>query len=129
MSKKWVYEAIRTEDGVQAFVVVQNGSDVTIREPLPHIERHSPTGFEFGYGGSGPADLAYSILTHWFLSYGFTKAEAEEQASIHYYNFKWSFVAAEKSKRLVISDEEIENWWIEHEEAREKTLVATKGGE
>jgi hypothetical protein len=31
-------------------------------EPLPHVVRHSPTGFEWGYGGSGPADLALSIV-------------------------------------------------------------------
>lgn len=30
--------------------------------PLPHVVHHSPTGFEWGYGGSGPADLALSIL-------------------------------------------------------------------
>jgi hypothetical protein len=30
--------------------------------PLPHKCHHSPTGFEWGYGGSGPADLALSIL-------------------------------------------------------------------
>jgi hypothetical protein len=29
--------------------------------PRP-IVRHSPTGFEWGYGGSGPADLAANIL-------------------------------------------------------------------
>lgn len=29
---------------------------------LPHLEYHSPTGFAWGYGGSGPADLALSIL-------------------------------------------------------------------
>lgn len=30
--------------------------------PLPQVIHHSPTGFEWGYGGSGPADLALSIL-------------------------------------------------------------------
>lgn len=30
--------------------------------PLPHCKLHSPTGLECGYGGSGPADLAASIL-------------------------------------------------------------------
>lgn len=30
--------------------------------PLRHVVHHSPTGFEVGYGGSGPADLALSIL-------------------------------------------------------------------
>ena len=29
---------------------------------LEHRVRHSPDGFEWGYGGSGPADLARSIL-------------------------------------------------------------------
>ncbi len=29
--------------------------------PLRHIVHHSPTGFEWGYGGSGPADLALAL--------------------------------------------------------------------
>jgi hypothetical protein len=32
--------------------------------PLPHHVRHSPTGFAWGYGGSGPAELARCILIH-----------------------------------------------------------------
>lgn len=35
--------------------------DDTIR-PLEHHIRHSPTGFAWGYGGSGPSDLARCIL-------------------------------------------------------------------
>ena len=31
--------------------------------PLSHVVRHSPTGIEWGYGGSGPSDLALSVLT------------------------------------------------------------------
>ncbi len=34
--------------------------------PLPHVELHSPTGMEWGYPGSGPADLALSILADFF---------------------------------------------------------------
>lgn len=30
--------------------------------PLEHVVHHSPDGFEWGYGGSGPADLSLSIL-------------------------------------------------------------------
>lgn len=29
---------------------------------IPHAVRHSPSGIEWGYGGSGPADLALSVL-------------------------------------------------------------------
>src|SRR5204862_6265890 len=32
-------------------------------EPLKHVVHHSPDGFQWGYGGSGPADLALSILS------------------------------------------------------------------
>ena len=32
------------------------------RASVPHVARHSPTGIEWGYGGSGPADLARSVL-------------------------------------------------------------------
>jgi hypothetical protein len=31
-------------------------------EPLRHVVKHSPAGFEWGYEGSGPADLARCLL-------------------------------------------------------------------
>ncbi len=48
---------------------VTNASHVTVEivrasgkvEQLPHIVRHSPDGFEWGYSGSGPTDLALAI--------------------------------------------------------------------
>ena len=33
---------------------------------LSHCKLHSPTGFEIGYAGSGPADTAASILADYF---------------------------------------------------------------
>ncbi len=33
---------------------------------LSHCNLHSPTGFEVGYAGSGPADTAASILADYF---------------------------------------------------------------
>jgi hypothetical protein len=42
-----------------AVVEVVDGGAI---RPLIHQCRHSPTGFAWGYGGSGPADLARSIL-------------------------------------------------------------------
>ena len=33
---------------------------------LPHVVSESPSGFEYGYQGSGPTDLALSILAEWF---------------------------------------------------------------
>lgn len=44
-------------------VMIEDDDDNTIG-PLPHIVKHSPDGFSWGYGGSGPADLARSLLIH-----------------------------------------------------------------
>jgi len=49
----------RTEQGgFKVEIVFADGN----RMPLPHIERHSPSGFAWGYGGSGPSDLALSLV-------------------------------------------------------------------
>ena len=43
------------------------------------LGNHSPTGFEWGYGGSGPAQLALAILAHEF---------GDEFAQDNYQQFK-----------------------------------------
>jgi len=48
----------RNSDGV----VLTEVCDEKGRRPLPHVPIHSPTGFEMGYQGSGPADLALAVL-------------------------------------------------------------------
>jgi hypothetical protein len=35
-------------------------------EPVTHVVHHSPTGLEYGYSGSGPTDLALTLLCHVF---------------------------------------------------------------
>ena len=57
-----VYRGLRDEGG-RALVIVLAGS---ARRPLKHYVYHSPTGFNWGYGGSGPADLALAILANHF---------------------------------------------------------------
>ena len=52
----------RAQEDLTVVVTVVEGD---IEKPLKHIIRHSPTGFEYGYSGSGPADLALSIC-HYF---------------------------------------------------------------
>lgn len=44
------------------FIILERTKD-GIRTNVPHlVTHHSPTGFEWGYEGSGPADLALNIL-------------------------------------------------------------------
>jgi len=54
------YRGHRDATGVCLIEVFEAGA--AIGRPLSHRVRHSPTGFEWGYEGSGPADTARSIL-------------------------------------------------------------------
>lgn len=53
---------------MQRKIVCRSRGDVTIDgkrlplEPSLALRNHSPTGFAWGYGGSGPAQLALAIL-------------------------------------------------------------------
>lgn len=79
--------------------------------PLHHVQYHSE-GFEFGYGGSGPADLALSILADYFgekptrdqLYRGDCKCWRLHQP------FKWTFIAGPDRNELTITDAEIAAW-------------------
>jgi hypothetical protein len=66
------------------------------------ITRHSPTGFEWGYGGSGPADLALNILLEW----GCDRQEADRL----YQEFKFDFLASVPFHGGVIEPATISRW-------------------
>src|SRR5207302_1533158 len=48
--------------GVTVGVIAHQSGNKVRKRKLRHIPSHSPDGFEWGYGGSGPADLALAIL-------------------------------------------------------------------
>ena len=78
-----VYTIQRTPQGV---VCTVNGGTASSR-PLPlrlDLWNHSPTGFEFGYGGSGPAQLALAILAD---------CCGDELAVQYHQAFKWAVIA------------------------------------
>ena len=76
---------------------------------LKHHVYHSPTGFNFGYGGSGPADLARSILWDYFKA---------EPVSMCYQDFKSEFVAGWKDE-WTITQTEIRNWLLKRGKTKE----------
>jgi hypothetical protein len=65
-------------------------------------KNHSPTGFEWGYGGSGPADLALNILIKFGL-------DREKAARLHQ-DFKWKFIATMPKEGGIIKHIDIEQW-------------------
>lgn len=78
-------------------------------KPLKHIRKHALTFLDFGHAGSGPADLALSILCDWFgedprpidLNRGKFKAQAL------YQDFKWQFITPIKGEKFIIMGAEI----------------------
>lgn len=99
--------------------------------PLPHIIKHSPTGFAWGYGGSGPTELARCILIDLFTPLNarcprcrgrgtnrtVTKAcdactgEGYLVPPGVYQSFKWNFLAKlPSSEPWEISEEQIREW-------------------
>jgi len=102
-----IYKGLRRAVGQVVVNVVEVKPGPTPVEKLyqlRHFERHSQDGFEFGYGGSGPADLARSILIDLF---GITIADA------HYMNFKWAFIAPLKENTFEIREEDINLWLLD----------------
>lgn len=73
------YEGHRTRQGVEVTV---NGVPLN---PRPDLRNHSPTGFEWVYCGSGPAQLALAILADHLAN--------DEQALNLYQRFKWAVIA------------------------------------
>lgn len=67
--------------------------------------RHSPTGMEFGYGGSGPADCALNVLALFLPLKEVTSRET------HYQSFKFSFIGnVPQSEGGEISADAIRHW-------------------
>lgn len=80
-----------------------NGGDDRKQTPLQprhDLANHSPDGFQWGYGGSGPAQLALAILAHQF---------DDETALEHYQDFKNDFVS-DWSGNWYITETEIKDW-------------------
>jgi hypothetical protein len=61
---------------------------------------HSPSGFEWGYGGSGPAQLALALLADHLSD--------DDQAVLHYQDFKRTVVAGLPHLGWTLTSEQIE---------------------
>lgn len=56
-----IYSGRRDHNGTAVVRVTKNGDARALPLRLD-LDRHSPTGFEWGYAGSGPSQLALAIL-------------------------------------------------------------------
>ena len=83
--------------------------------PEERIKRHSPDGFNWGYGGSGPADLASSIL-HDLVG--------REAADEYYQKFKWDVIAKMAPETgWILAEAEISAWLQELQRRRSQRNI------
>jgi len=93
------YQIWRENDNVKAIVIPWDSGGM--KYELEHKVHHSPTGFEFGYYGSGPADLARSILWDYL---------GEEPPPALYQEFKRQFIAPVSDMCFIVSNYSIEKF-------------------
>lgn len=89
----WVCES--SEDG-----------DKRVARLNPHLEvmNKSPTGFAWGYGGSGPSQLAFAILAHVI---GVERAKNP----MTFQRFKFEVIAKlDQQKGFKITEDEVKAW-------------------
>ena len=113
-----VYSGVRIGVGELAVTVRTLAQDQeTLNEkPLFHVNYHSPDGFEWSYGGSGPADLALSMLADHFKDEHGPVGQSEiidgrHPAVKHHQAFKRDFVAGFSKGQWVMSSEQIDAWY------------------
>lgn len=97
--------------------------------PLKHVVVHSPTGFEWGYAGSGPADSALSILAD-YLGEAPKVAQGRGGNSLAYalhQEFKWKFIATALHAGFRITSEQIAAWLKEREALVEQKRKGNDG--
>ncbi len=73
-------------------------------DPRLDLWNHSPTGFEWGYAGSGPAQLALAILADLLGD--------DEQAVLYHQAFKFEFVTHFPHEGWVLEEEKIRQWML-----------------
>ena len=91
---------IRGEKGKGEVLIRVDGASLDWRSSLA-VRNHSPTGPAWGYGGSGPAQLAPGILL------SVTDAATAER---FYQRFKWSVIAPIEADRWTLDAGDILGW-------------------
>lgn len=103
----WTDPAAGTTPGIRCWRDRNQTARFSIRQ---RFVRHSPSGMEFGYGGSGPADFALNALA---------TVTDPETAERFYQPFKWAVVASMPREGGVIPYAAIRAWVARQKEVAE----------
>jgi hypothetical protein len=95
------YKGFNDRVGKKGFLVTKDGE---MLDPArsQKVYNHSPDGFNWGYGGSGPAQLALALLL---------EETDVDTATRLYQPFKWQVIAElPKDEIWSLASEDIQNW-------------------
>lgn len=90
------FQGIRTPRGC---IVTVNGVGL---DPRLDLRGHSPAGFEWGYHGSGPAQLALAILA--------AVTDDDDLAQAYYQAFKRSVVSKWQGDQWTLDAQDVLDW-------------------
>lgn len=85
--------------------LVVKDDDILSLIPSQRLYNHSPDGFQWGYGGSGPAQLALALL--------YDATGDRDIALGHHQQFKWDYVAGWGDEWQITTEEILA--WLEGE--------------
>jgi hypothetical protein len=94
---------------VHAYAIDGHGSEP---RRVRHHVRHSPSGFEFGYEGSGRAELARCLLIDYFDAHEHADDPWSDALPVSYQQFKREFVARvpQTAREFQIDASAIDAW-------------------
>lgn len=106
----FVYRGMRCDDGCAVIVeTYDKGAGLSFMyvgsEPLParnDIRDHSPDGFNWGYGGSGPAQLALALIAH--------ATGGDHVPPVLYQSFKFAVVGRLSQNEWALCSTDILRW-------------------
>lgn len=106
-----------TDNSPSVFVEYSNKA-TEATAPLKRHYRHSPDGFEWGYGGSGPADLAFAVIRYFY---------DEKTAEKYYHEFKRDIVSSvPRSVSRFEIDEAFVKKWLDSTKERQSREMEPK---
>ena len=94
------YNGVLGNDGAGPQPVYRN-DDLLDPKPSQKLYNHSPNGFNWGYEGLGPAQLALALLLD---------ATGDRDIALSYYQSFKRNVVAKWERRWYITDRDIKNW-------------------
>jgi hypothetical protein len=126
MAHKLIWKGIRTPLAEENRVWIKHdASEFWANLPLYLDEvNHSPTGFEWGYSGSGPSQLSYAILRSYYVFCAkLDISEAIRKAKNNAFQFKGEFVSRWHGDEWEVTSEQITAWLRTIKEAENEGWV------